>query len=217
MARRQIGPNETWLLYAARTADCAPLDRNVYPVRPYHDGMIAWPPWVCQDPNRGIHKDNRIGRLDVYLAAPPKKKDEISWTCEFGVKLVARTWLDRIADLLDPSSIGQVFLDGQALTQWVTLHDADPPLVMMKEGWRKRCPICGSDNNVIYRGMFFSDPAVLERDAIVTGEGVLIRESEALSRDLPPPKGGYKPVRVPYRPEWLAQMRLMTPPDFSRR
>ncbi len=216
MTPGQGGSDKTWLLYATRTADCAPLDRNIYPVKPYHDGMTPWPPWAGTSSGNGIHKDNRVKRIDVHLSSPPKKKDEISWTCEFQVKLVARTWLDRIEDLLDPSSVGKVFLHGQELSQWATIHEANPPLVMMKEGWRKRCPICGGDNNVIYKGKFFSDPAVLERDAIVTGEGVLVRESLVLSRDLAPPKGGYKPVRVPYRPEWLAQMRLMTPPDFSR-
>ena len=188
----------------------------MYPAEVYHDGITPWPPWACRNPKGGIHKDNRLGRLDVHLASPPKKTDEVSWTCEFQVKLMAKTWLDRIKDLLPPSSVGQVFLNDQELTGWSTLHEANPPLVMMKEGWRKRCPICSEDNNVIYKGMFFSDPAVLERDAIITGEGILIRESKAMARDLMPPKGGFKPVRVPYRPEWLAQMRLMTPPDFSK-
>ena len=105
-------------------------------------------------------------------------------------------------------------MDGQELADWVTLHEAGPPLVMMKEGWRKRCPTCGADNNVIYKGMFFADPAVLDRDVIVTGEGVCIRERIAVERGLAPPKGGYKPVRIPYRPEWVAQMNWMTPPDF---
>ncbi len=87
---------------------------------------------------------------------------------------------------------------------------------MLKEGWRKHCPRCGGDNNVIYKGMFFSDPAVLDRDVIVTGEGIFVKEAEAVARSLAPPKGGFKPVKVSYRPEWITQMRWMTPPDFRR-
>jgi hypothetical protein len=163
-----------------------------------------------------MHKDNRIGRIDVHLSAAPKKKDEMSWTCEFTVRLIRRRWLSGFEDLIDSrkTSIGSVYLEGQELTDWATLHEATPPLVMMKEGWRKSCPICGADNNVIYRGMFFADPVVLERAVIVTGEGIFIRKEEVEARGLASPAGGFKPVRVPYRPEWVAQMRLRTPPKF---
>jgi hypothetical protein len=213
---KQTTPSATWLLYAIRTPDCAALDPRAYPKGVYHEGPIPWPSWACGAPDGGIHKDNRIGRIDVHLAAGPKKKDQISWTCEFQVTLVARAWLRQIEDLIDPAktSVGQVFLHGQELTDWTTLHEATPPLVMMKDGWRRACPICGEDNNVIYRGMFFADPAVLGRSVIVTGEGVFIRKDEAMARGLAPPAGGFKPVAVPYRPEWVAQMRLRTPPNF---
>jgi hypothetical protein len=187
----------------------------VYPERPYHEGVTPWPAWACSAPDGGVHKDNRFGAIDVHLAAAPRKADEIGWTCEFQVTLVAAAWLRQIADLVDPTSVGRVFLKGRELADWATLHGAAPPLVMMKEGWRRNCPICGEDNSVIYGAMFFADPVVLERDMIVTNEGIFVRESEAMARGLLPPKGGYKPVRVPYRPDWLAEMRLTTPPDFS--
>jgi hypothetical protein len=214
---RRTKPIETWLLYAIRTPKCAPLDRAIYPEKSYHGGVTPWPPWACSDPDGGVHKDNRLGGIDVHLAAAPRTADEISWTCEFQVTLVAAAWLRQLADLVDPTSVGRVFLKDQELAEWATLHEAAPPLVMMKEGWRRTCPICGEDNSVIYGTMFFADPAVLERGVIVTNEGILVRESEAVARGLLPPKGAYKPVRVPYRPDWLSQMHLTAPPVFSDR
>jgi hypothetical protein len=217
VARAQTRPTATWLLYAIRTPDCTALDPGAYPKGVYHEGPIPWPPWACRAPDGGIHKDNRIGRIDVHLTGRPEKKDEISWTCEFQVTLLARVWLRQIEDLIDPAktSVGQVFLNGQELADWATLHDATPPLVMMRDGWRKSCPICGEDNNVIYGGMFFADPTVLGRSVIVTGEGIFVRKEDVEERGLMPPTGGFRPVRVPYRPEWIAKMRLRTPPNFS--
>lgn len=214
---RRTKPDETWLLYAIRTPKCAPLDRATYPEKPYHGGMTPWPPWACIAPDGGVHKDNRSEGIDVHLAAAPRKADEISWTCEFQVTLVAAGWLRHIADLVDSTSVGRVFLKGKELADWATLHESDPPLMMMKAGWRRTCPICGADNSVIYGKMFFSDPVVLERDVIVANEGILVRETEAVARGLLPPRGAYKPVRVSYRPDWLSQMHLTPPPDFSHR
>jgi hypothetical protein len=149
-----------------------------------------------------MHKDNRIGQIDVHLAAPPGKKDEVSWTCEFQVFLIAKSWLEAIADLIDPSKtfLGRVYQNGQELADWVTVHEIAPPLSMMKEGYRSTCPICGQDRNVIYRGLHFADPAVLGRMVIVNGEGIFIRKEEAEQRSLRTPAGAFKPITVQYRP-----------------
>ena len=219
MPRKQTNAIEAWLRYDVRTPDCVPLDREAYPGDVYEGRPVPWPPWACRAPDGGIHKDSRIGQIDVHIATPPKKKDEISWTCEFQVLLISRRWLEQIEDLIEPSKTfaGRVFQKGQELADWATLHERSPPLVMMKEGWRKSCPICGEDHNVIYRGVFFADPAVLGRRVIVNGEGIFVRKEDAETRDIKPPAGGFRPVTVQYRPEWVAQMRLMTPPDFTSR
>jgi hypothetical protein len=177
------------------------------------------PPWVCRSPDGGLHKDNRIGQIDVHLALPPKKKDELSWTCDFQVPLISRRWLEQIEDLIDPSKtfVGRVFLKDQELADWATFHERSPPLLMMKEGWRKACPICGEDISVMYRGMFFADPAVLGRKVIVNGNDIFVWKEDAEARGLKPPAGAFKPVTIQYRPEWVAQMRLRDPPDFSAR
>jgi hypothetical protein len=219
MARKQAAAAETWLCYACRTSDCAPLDRDAYPGGVYEGRPIPLPAWVCRSPDGGLHKDNRVGQIDVYLAAPPKRKDEISWTCDFGVPLISRRWLEQIEDLMDSSKtfVGRVFLKGEERTDWVTLHERSPPLLMMKEGWRKSCPICGQDNSVMYGGMFFADPAALGRKVIVSGDDIFVRKEDAEARGLKPPAGGFKPVTIRYRPEWVAQMRLREPPDFTSR
>lgn len=133
-----------------------PLDRNAYPRKWRLDGVAPWPSWACKSPSGHIHKDNRVGAIDVHLSRLPKKADEISWPCEFQVRLIAKAWLGLFEDLIDTekTGIGRVFLGGEEATEWVTLHEANPPLVMMKEGWRQHCPICGGDDNVIFKGKF---------------------------------------------------------------
>lgn len=219
MARKQTTAVETWLRYEIRTSDCVPLDRKSYPGDLYEGRPIPWPQWACRAPDGGIHKDNRIGQIDVHVTAPPKKKDEIGWTCDFQVLLISRRWLEEIKDLIDPSKtfVGRVFQNGQELTDWATLHERSPPLLMMKEGWRKTCAICGGEYSVIYRGTFFADPAVLGRRVIVNAKGIFVRKEDAEARGLKPPAGGFKPITVQYRPEWVSQMRLMTPPDYPSR
>ena len=206
-----------WLWYATRTPECAPLDRTAYPGDTYEGRPIPWPQWACRAPNGGIHKDNRIGRIDVHLSQRPRQRDEISWTCDFQVDLISRRWLEQIEDLIDPAKtcVGAVFLDGQEQADWVTLHEASPPLLMMKEGWRQSCPICGGDVSVIYSGVFFADPAVLGRKVIVNGYGLFVRKEEAEARGLKTPAGAYKPLRVQYRPEWVSKMRWREPPVYA--
>lgn len=207
---------ETWLWYASRTPACAPLDPDSYPAAAYEGRPMPWPQWACRAPSGGVHKDNRVGRIDVHIAARPGARDEMSWTCDFQVRLIAKRWLNQIQDLIDPmqTHVGAVFLDGQEQTDWATLHEASPPLLMMKEGWRTSCPICGGDNSVIYSGVFFADPAVLGRKVIVNGYGLFVRREEAEARGLKAPAGAYKALRVQYRPDWVSKMRWRDPPDF---
>ncbi len=114
MAREGQELGHSWLLYAVRTPVCAPLDRRAYPEAVYHDGVTPWPDWACRSPDGGIHTDNRLGSIDVNLAAMPTNRGQISWTCEFQVTLVARSWLSAFEDLIDPDKtwIGQVLVGG---------------------------------------------------------------------------------------------------------
>ena len=208
---------EAWLWYASRTPVCAPLDEDAYPTDVIAGRRVLLPQWACRRPNGGVHKDNRVGRIDVHIAARPRARDEMSWTCDYQVRLIARRWLDQIQDLIDPAQthLGSVFLNGQEQTDWATLHEASPPLLMMKEGWRTSCPICGGDDSAIYGGVFFADPAVLGRKVIVNGYGLFVRKEEAEARGLKTPAGAYKPLRVQYRPEWVSKMRWREPPVYA--
>lgn len=215
MGQRHAAEREGWLQYAARTADCVPLDRNAYPAAVYRGRPNPWPPWACRAPDGGVHKDNRIGQIDVHVGAVPKG-GEYTWTCEFTIELISRRWLDTVGDLLDRSRtyVGKVFHNGEELPDWVTVHESDPPLLMMKRGWRKTCPICNSDYNVVYGGAFFSDPAVLERRVFVNQNGIFVRKEDVETRGIRPPVGAFKPPIVRYRPEWVALMRLNASPDY---
>jgi hypothetical protein len=201
LARRQTNPGEEWLWYAWRTPDCTPLDRDAYPTTLFDGEPMPWPDWACRAPNGGIHMDNRVGQIDIHVAAAPSPKDEVSWTCEFQVFLLARRWLETIEDLIDPTRIfvGRLYLEGRELQDWVTIHEPSAPLMMMKDGHRKLCPICGADNSVFYTGAFFSDPTMLGRPLIVGGKGLYVRREEAEERGLRTPAGTFKPIGVRYR------------------
>ncbi|WP_372785804.1 hypothetical protein [Phenylobacterium sp.] len=145
--------------------------------------------------------DARVGAIDVHLSHAPRGPDEVTWTCDFQVLLVSRDWLVQIEDLIDyhKVALGQVFVDGRALPDWATIHEAHAPGFLSSEGRSKVCPICGSVYATLWGKVFFTDPAVAGRPLIIASKGIFVREDEAVRRVLRTPSGVYKPTRVGLR------------------
>lgn len=184
-----------WAWYASQTPDCSPLDRSAYPSIEFSGGAFPWPEWACRAPDGGVHIHHRRLRLDVHLAAPPKRRLQFGWTCEFSVKLVDQTWLSRIEDLLVDAdiAIGDVFVAGRKLVSWRTLHGSNAPALLSSEGWSKVCPICGSVYSTLHGREFFVDPAARSMPVIVNRSGIFIRRDVFETRRLPVPIGAFKP------------------------
>lgn len=190
-----------WLWYAIRTPRCVPLDRRAYPSTIYDRRIIPWPDWCCKAPDGGVHIDARVGAIDVHLSKAPTGPDEVSWTCDFQVLLASRQWLAQIEDLIDGEQValGQVFVDGRALTDWATINEAHAPGFLSSEGRSKVCPICRSVYATLWGKKFFAEPAVEGRHLIIASKGIFVSEDEAIRRALRTPAGAYKPTLVGLR------------------
>src|SRR6202008_4978405 len=154
----------------------------------------------CQSPNGGIHIDRRVMRIDVESAKAPTSRIELNWTCTYGVRVVAKSWLDEIRDLIDESRMGsgEVRRGGRPLVKWATLHEANAPALFGARGWASQCPICRDILTMLDGRLFFADPSVVGRPLIVNGKGVFVREDLALARTLRPPVGAFKPTVVKF-------------------
>ena len=166
--------DESWAWYAPRTPDCAPLDGSSYPSAEFDGRQIPWPEWACRAPDGGVHIDARCSRIDLRLAQPPKKRLEYTWTCNFGVRLLARTWLSRIEDLVDQHHTfkGDVVAGGQPITNWATLHGRSAPPLLSSDGRSKTCPICGDVYATLHGRVFFADPAARSMPLIANRNGL---------------------------------------------
>lgn len=219
---------DRWVWYAARTGRCVPLDPEAYPSTMFLGKPTPLPAWVCRSPNGGLHIDHRLGRIDVDAAQAPASGIEINWTCDYGVRVLSRAWFSEIEDLFDESavSMGDVRRKGRRMENWATLHQAGAPRLLGSEGWADSCPICGSPFSVLRGRRFFADPNIRGRPLIVNGQGVFVREDLALSRELRPPAGSFKPCVVRFlanppalkpRPAWLTPIGSPPPPDQVQR
>jgi hypothetical protein len=190
-----------WLWYAIRTKRCVPLDANAYPTTVFARGTIPWPTWACKTPEGGVHLNGGLGRIDVHVAKAPQGPEELHWTCDFGVFLVADSWLAEIADLVerDGVSLGQLSLSGRPLSGWSTIHDVDPPTLLASDGRTHTCPFCGWAYTVTYGRVYFSDPTIDDRSLVVNRNGIFVREDLAIMRNLRTPVGAYKPSAVKLR------------------
>lgn len=187
-----------WLWYTQKTSDCAPLDRKIYPSVIYDGYPKPWPDWVCGGPSTGGHINASLAAIDAHVEKPPNRRDEVGWTCDFGVFLVAKAWFAAIEDLVDRESVfvGDVLLDGVKLNTWATVHGRLNPALSSRAGSTRHCPNCGNVATVIHGRVFFSDPAVIGRALIVNWNGIFVREDIAASRNLRTPKGAFKPSVV---------------------
>jgi hypothetical protein len=198
LPRDQTPASERWLWFAIRTPRCIPLDHRMYPSTIFDREVIPWPDWCCKAPDGGVHIDARLGAIHVHLSKAPSGPDEVSWTCDFQVLLATRSWLAQIEDLIDGNKValGQVIVDGQVLTDWVTINEANAPGFFSSEGRSKICPICGYAYATLWGEVFFTDPAVVASPLIIASRGIFVREDEAIRRGLRTPAGAYKPTHV---------------------
>jgi hypothetical protein len=139
-------PNNRWLVYSCKTRTRTHLDHSAYPSTLFDGQPIPWPPWACKAPDGRIHISNVAQRVDVELAERPRTRAELHWTWDFGVRLIADSWLDEIRDLIDESRtfLGDVRVAGKKVVGWSTLHEPGAPPLLASEGKSKSCSICGN-------------------------------------------------------------------------
>lgn len=193
---------QRWLWYDTETDDCVSLDRSAYAETIFDGSVVPLPEWVCTTPDGGLHIDAGLLGFDVAVAEAPSGRDEISWTCDYVVRLVAHSWLDQVRDLIDETRIGlgTLRLDGAVISGWSTIHERRPPALLATEGHAKTCPLCGGSYTVLHGREYFSDPAVIGRPLIVNSNGLFVREDIAKSRGLRTPRGAFEPGIVEFEP-----------------
>lgn len=193
---------QRWLWYATETADCVPLDPRAYAETVFDRRTVPLPEWVCRAPDGGLHVNGGLLGVDVDVAEPPNVRDELSWTCDYVVRLIAHSWLGQIRDLIDEERIGLGALrrDSKIIGGWSTIHERRPPTLLATEGHAKSCPLCGHSYTVLHGREYFSDPAVIARKLIVNSNGLFVREDIARSRGLRTPRGAFDPGVVEFEP-----------------
>jgi hypothetical protein len=184
-----------WLWYSSKTSECVPSDRHAYPSTAYDDWRIPWPDWACKAPDGGVHGSSRVGQIDVHVSKAPSDRAEVTWTCDFQIRVISRRWLAEIEDLVDGSKIcaGRLLLDGEELADWATLHEVNSPALFATEGRAKTCPICNHHYTTIHGSVSFLEPEVVGRSLILAGNGIFVREEEVVRRSLRTPSGVFKP------------------------
>jgi hypothetical protein len=165
--------------------------------------MAPWPEWVCKNrEGGGGHRNASFQQIDIDVASAPNDQDELSWLCDFGLTLVAESWLDEIRDLIDSGRIylGVVRQDGEIVEGWSTIHEHRPPTLLSTEGSTLTCPVCGYAFSILHGQEFFSDEAVLGRPLIINTNGIFIREDLALARNLRTPRSAFEPGLITFKP-----------------
>lgn len=193
---------QRWLWYATETADCVPLDRRAYATTTFDRETIPLPGWVCRGPDGGLHVNAGLLGIDLDIAELPNAHDEVNWTCDYTIDVIAHSWLAEIGDLIDEERIGLGVLrsNGDVVDGWSTIHERRPPALLATEGHTKTCPLCGSSYTVLHGREYFADPAVIDRPLIVNNNGLFVREDIALGRNLRTPRGAFEPGVVEYGP-----------------
>lgn len=186
---------DRWLWYSSKTSECVPLDRDAYRSTTYDGRLIPWPDWACKAPDGGVHASSRVGPIDVHVSKAPSDHDEVTWTCDFQIRIVSQRWLAEIEDLVDGHKVhvGRLLLAGDDLADWVTLHEVNSPALFASDGRAKTCPICNHHYTTIRGSVSFLDLDVIGRPLILAGNGIFIREDEVIRRNLRSPLGVFKP------------------------
>jgi hypothetical protein len=190
----------SWLWYSTRTPRCIQLDRRAYGEMPHDGRIVPWAEWVCRAPDGGIHVNAGLRQIDVEVSEPPSARDEVSWTYNYIIRLLAHSWLDEIRDLIDESrmGLGVLRVSGEVVPGWSTIRERRAPAMRATEGRTKTCPVCGDNYTLIHGREYFADPEVIGRPLIVNGSGLFVREDIARSRRLRTPRGSYEPGVVKF-------------------
>ncbi|MBL8554376.1 MAG: hypothetical protein JNL41_08865 [Phenylobacterium sp.] len=180
-----------------------PLDMGAYSTTVFDRRTVPFPDWVCRAPDGGIHIDAGRLEIDLDIVGAPNRRDEISWACDYGVHLVAHSWLEEIRDLIDAARVGIGVLrrNGVVVDGWSTVHERQPPPLLATEGHGKVCPHCGHSYTVLHGREYFSDPNVIGRSFVENSNGLFIRADIALSRGLRTPRGAFEPGVVEFEPD----------------
>ena len=191
-------PEQRWLWYASKTSECVPLDRDAYASATYDRSPIPWPDWACKAPDGGVHASSRVGPIDVHVRKAPSDHYEVTWTCDFQIRVVSRRWLAQIEDLVDGHRVctGRLVLNGDELLDWATLHEVNSPALFASEGRAKTCPVCNHHYTTIHGSVSFLDPEVIDRPLFLAGNGIFISEAEVAHRNLRTPSGVFKPRAI---------------------
>jgi hypothetical protein len=178
------------------------VDRNAYPTTIYDGQPRPWPEWACRSPAGGIHVDARRGSIDVKVAKAPNNRDELNWTCDFQITVVADSWLSQLEDLIDDDrvALGKIIFNEKNVEGWSTIHERTPPSLLATEGRTNTCEICGASYTTIHRGAYFTDPTAAARLLIVNQNGLFVREDVARGRNLRTPSGAFKPRAIKLKP-----------------
>ena len=195
-------PDSRWLWYSTETADCVPLNKKAYAETVFDGRTVPFPEWACRAPDGGLHRNADVLAVDVEIEEPPNPTDELNWTCDYVVRLIAHSWLTDVRDLIDESRIGlgSLRLDGEVVSGWSTIHERRPPILLATEGHTKTCPLCGESYTVLHGREFFADASVIGRPLIVNSNGIFVREDIAQSRNLRTPRGSFEPGIVAFEP-----------------
>ena len=188
-----------WLWYSTSTPDGIALDQGEDLVQGHAPQL---PKWICRSPTGGLHVNGDLLEVDVDVLEPPSVHDEVSWTYDYVVSLVADSWLQEISDLIDHSKIGlgKIFINGERLQGWSTINEHRAPALLATEGRTSHCPFCGRSYTVLHGREYFSDPDVIGRPFIINSNGCFVREDIAIDRKLRTPRGVFEPGLVAFEP-----------------
>jgi hypothetical protein len=127
---------------------------------------------------------------------------ELNWTKPFALKIIKRTWLKLIDDLIDPDRVfvGDVLLEKKPLAEWQTLHGIREPALRSTNEAVTVCAVCGAVNSWPLGRAFFDAPDIEDQSVLVNGSGVFVRKDRVLERNLRRPHGSYKPELISWKP-----------------
>lgn len=191
-----------WVWYASRSERPIPLDERRYPSIEFDKKPVPRPEWICQAENGGLHVDARIGRIDVHVASHPVPSFELNWTDPYALHVVSTAWLDPILDLVDGDRVffGTLFLDGQSIEGWQSVHGLQQPVLKSAGMTVRSCARCGNVSTWTKGKEYFDDPAIADQVLLVEGSGLYLREDIVRERNIRLPIGSFEPSFVVWKP-----------------
>lgn len=191
-----------WVWYASQSERPVHLDAARYPSIEFDGRLLPRPEWICQAADGGLHVNAAVGCIDVHVASRPISTIELNWTEPYALNVVARRWAEVWRDLIDPDRVflGKLFLEGQEIEEWVSIHGVGQPALKSKEMTTKRCDHCGNLSTWTRGGEFFDASKLRDQIVLVNANGIYLREDIVLGRGICAPMGSSEPSYVVWRP-----------------